>query len=75
MTISNQPRTWQPIVTDNYLNSEFLCKLSGSQISIILYQLEAIPQKRIDEDPELASDLNQIFSELEYCADHHKEFN
>ncbi len=75
MTISNQPRTWQPIVTDNYLNSEFLCKLSGSQISIILYQLELIPQKRIDEDPELASDLNQIFSELEYHADHHKEFN
>ena len=75
MTISNQPRTWQPIVTDNYLNSEFICKLSGSQISIILYQLELIPQKRIDEDPELASDLNQIFSELEYCADHHKEFN
>ena len=75
MTISNQPRTWQPIVTDNYLNSEFLCKLSGSQISIILYQLEAIPQKRIDEDPQLASDLNQIFSELEYCSDHHKEFN
>ena len=75
MTISNQSRTWQPIVTDNYLDSEFLCKLSGSQISIILYQLEAIPQKRIDEDPELASDLNQIFSELEYCADHHKEFN
>jgi|TARA_R100001086_G_scaffold186672_1_gene104846 hypothetical protein len=71
----NQSRTWQPIVADNYLNSEFLCKLSGSQISIILYQLEAIPQKRIDEDPELASDLNQIFSELEYCADHHKEFN
>jgi len=71
----NQSRTWQPIVTDNYLNSEFLCKLSGSQISIILYQLEAIPQKNIDEDPELASDLNQIFSELEYCADHHKEFN
>ncbi len=75
MTISNQPRTWQPIVTDNYLNSEFLCKLSGSQISIILYQLELIPQKRIDEDPELASDLNQIFSELEYHADHHREFN
>ncbi len=75
MTISNQSRTWQPIVTDNYLNSEFLCKLSGSQISIILYQLELIPQKRIDEDPELASDLNQIFSELEYHADHHKEFN
>ena len=71
----NQSKTWQPIVADNYLNSEFLCKLSGSQISIILYQLEAIPQKRIDEDPELASDLNQIFSELEYCADHHKEFN
>ena len=71
----NQSRTWQPIVADNYLNSEFLCKLSGSQISIILYQLEAIPRKRIDEDPELASDLNQIFSELEYCADHHKEFN
>ena len=71
----NQSRTWQPIVADNYLNSEFLCKLSGSQISIILYQLEVIPQKRIDEDPELASDLNQIFSELEYCADHHKEFN
>ena len=71
----NQSRTWQPIVADNYLNSEFLCKLSGSQISIILYQLEAIPQKKIDEDPELASDLNQIFSELEYCADHHKEFN
>ena len=75
MTISNQSRTWQPIVTDNYLNSEFLCKLSGSQISIILYQLELIPQKRIDEDPELASDLNQIFSELEYHADHYKEFN
>ena len=71
----NQSRTWQPIVADNYLNSEFLCKLSGSQISIILYQLEAIPRKRIDEGPELASDLNQIFSELEYCADHHKEFN
>ena len=71
----NQSRTWQPIVADNYLNSAFLCKLSGSQISIILYQLEAIPQKNIDEDPELASDLNQIFSELEYCADHHKEFN
>ncbi len=71
----NQSRTWQPIVADNYLNSEFLCKLSGSQISIILYQLEAIPQKKIDEDPELASDLNQIFSELEYCADHYKEFN
>ena len=71
----NQSRTWQPIVADNYLNSEFLCKLSGSQISIILYQLEAKPQKKIDEDPELASDLNQIFSELEYCADHHKEFN
>ena len=71
----NQSRTWQPIVADNYLNSEFLCKLSGSQISIILYQLEAIPQKKIDEDPELASDLNQIFSELEYCSDHHKEFN
>ena len=42
----NQSRTWQPIVADNYLNSEFLCKLSGSQISIILYQLEAIPQKK-----------------------------
>ena len=75
MTISNQPRTWQPIVTDNYLDSEFLCKLSGSQISIILYQLELISQKRIEEDPQLASDLNQIFSELEYCSDHHKEFN
>ena len=48
--------TGKPIVTDNYLNSEFLCKLSGSQISIILYQLEAIPQKNIDEDPEYASD-------------------
>lgn len=57
-----------------YLDSKFYCCLSGSQISIILYQLELVPQKRIDEDPQLASDLNQIFSELEYCADHHKEF-
>ena len=58
-----------------YLDSKFYCCLSGSQISIILYQLELVPQKRIDEDPQLASDLNQIFSELEYCSDHHKEFN
>ena len=60
---------------DTYLDSKFYCLLSGSQISIILYQLELVPQKRIDEDPQLASDLNQIFSELEYCSDHHKEFN
>ena len=52
-----------------YLDSKFYCCLSGSQISIILYQLELIPQKRIDEDPQLASDLNQIFSELESKGD------
>jgi len=69
--VQKQPRTWQPIIADTYLDSEFLCKLSGSQISIILYQLEKISQKRIDEDSELASDLNQIFAELEYCADHY----
>ena len=63
------------MIADTYLDSKFYCHLSGSQISIILYQLELIPQKRIDEDPQLASDLNQIFSELEYCSDHHKEFN
>ena len=63
------------MTTDNYLDSKFYCQLSGSQISIILYQLELIPQKRIDEDPKLASDLNQIFSELESKADNHKEFN
>ena len=63
------------MIVDNYLNSKFYCHLSGSQISIILYQLELIPQKRIDEDSELASDLNQIFSELESKADNHKEFN
>jgi len=63
------------MITDTYLDSKFYCHLSGSQISIILYQLELIPQKRIDEDPELASDLNQIFSELESKADNHKEFN
>ena len=63
------------MIVDNYLNSKFYCLLSGSQISIILYQLELIPQKRIDEDSELASDLNQIFSELESKADNHKEFN
>ena len=72
----NQSRTWQPIVADNYLNSEFLCKLSGSQISIILNQLEgAYSQKELDKFPELASDIEQIFTELQYCADHHKEFN
>ena len=54
---------------DTYLDSKFYCHLSGSQISIILYQLELIPQKRIDEDPQLASDLNQIFSELESKGD------
>ena len=54
---------------DTYLDSKFYCVLSGSQISIILYQLELIPQKRIDEDPQLASDLNQIFSELESKGD------
>ena len=76
MTISNQPRTWQPIVTDNYLDSEFLCKLSGSQISIILCQLEgSYSQEELDKFPELASDLDQIFTELQYCSDHHKEFN
>ena len=63
------------MITDKYLDSKFYCQLSGSQISIILYQLELIPQKRIDEDPELASDLNQIFSELESKADNHEEFN
>lgn len=54
---------------DTYLDSKFYCLLSGSQISIILYQLELVPQKRIDEDPQLASDLNQIFSELESKGD------
>ena len=54
---------------DTYLDSKFYCCLSGSQISIILYQLELVPQKRIDEDPQLASDLNQIFSELESKGD------
>ena len=63
--------------TDTYLDSKCLtnCHLSGSQISIILYQLEAIPQKRIDEDSQLASDLNEIFTELESKADNHEEFN
>ena len=57
------------MIADTYLDSKFHCHLSGSQISIILYQLELIPQKRIDEDPQLASDLNQIFSELESKGD------
>ena len=57
------------MIADTYLDSKFYCHLSGSQISIILYQLELIPQKRIDEDPQLASDLNQIFSELESKGD------
>ena len=39
MDVQNEPRTWQPIESlMTYLDSEFLCKLSGSQISIILYQ-------------------------------------
>ena len=63
------------MITDTYLDSKFYCHLSGSQISIILYQLEAIPQKRIDEDPQLASDLNEIFTELESKANNHEEFN
>ena len=63
------------MITDTYLDSKFYCHLSGSQISIILYQLEAIPQKRIDEDSQLASDLNEIFTELESKANNHEEFN
>ena len=63
------------MITDTYLDSKFYCHLSGSQISIILYQLEAIPQKQIDEDSQLASDLNEIFTELESKANNHEEFN
>ena len=63
------------MITDTYLDSKFYCHLSGSQISIILYQLEAIPQKRINEDSQLASDLNEIFTELESKANNHEEFN
>ena len=53
----------------------FYVNYQAHKLVLFSIKLEAIPQKRIDEDPELASDLNQIFSELEYCADHHKEFN
>ena len=50
---------------DPYLDSKFYCHLSGSQISIILYQLELIPQEQIIKDPQLRSDLSEIFTELE----------
>jgi len=63
------------MITDNYLDSKFYCQLSGSQISIILYQLELIPQEKIIKDPELQKDLGEIFTELESKADNHKEFN
>ena len=63
------------MIAETYLDSKFYCHLSGSQISIILYQLEAIPQKRINEDSQLASDLNEIFTELESKANNHEEFN
>ena len=54
---------------DTYLDSKFYCHLSGSQISIILYQLELIPQEKIIKDPELQKDLGEIFSELESKGD------
>ena len=63
------------MIVDNYLDSKFYCLLSGSQISIILYQLELIPQEKIIKDPELQKDLGEIFTELESKADNHKEFN
>ena len=34
------------MIADTYLDSKFYCHLSGSQISIILYQLELIPQEK-----------------------------
>ena len=44
------------MITDKYLDSKFYCQLSGSQISIILYQLEAIPQEKIiNEAPKRAT--------------------
>ena len=63
------------MTVDTYLDSKFYCHLSGSQISIILYQLELIPQEKIIKDPELQKDLGEIFTELESKADNHKEFN
>ena len=57
------------MITDNYLDSKFYCHLSGSQISIILYQLELIPQEKIIKDPELQKDLGEIFTELESKGD------
>ena len=53
------------MIVDTYLDSKFYCHLSGSQISIILYQLELIPQEKIIKDPELQKDLGEIFTELE----------
>jgi len=53
------------MTVDTYLDSKFYCHLSGSQISIILYQLELIPQEKIIKDPELQKDLGEIFTELE----------
>ena len=63
------------MTVNTYLDSKFYCHLSGSQISIILYQLELIPQEKIIKDPELQKDLGEIFTELESKADNHKEFN
>ena len=63
------------MTVDTYLDSKFYCHLSGSQISIILYQLELIPQEKIIKDPELQKDLGEIFTELESKANNHKEFN
>ena len=63
------------MITDTYLDSKFYCQLSGSQISIILYQLELIPKEKIIKNPKLQKDLGEIFTELESKADNHKEFN
>ena len=57
------------MTVDTYLDSKFYCHLSGSQISIILYQLELIPQEKIIKDPELQKDLGEIFTELESKGD------
>jgi len=57
------------MTVNTYLDSKFYCHLSGSQISIILYQLELIPQEKIIKDPELQKDLGEIFTELESKGD------
>ena len=57
------------MIAKTYLDSKFYCHLSGSQISIILYQLELIPQEKIIKDPQLQSDLGEIFTELESKGD------